>query len=48
MSVTTMRTVDLPSKETIPVLGMGTWHLGDGRHPADVEIARCGPASTWA
>ena len=39
MSVTTMRTVDLPSKETIPVLGMGTWHLGDGRHPADVEIA---------
>ncbi|MCW2997963.1 MAG: aldo/keto reductase family oxidoreductase [Solirubrobacterales bacterium] len=38
MSVLTMRALDLPSGETIPVLGMGTWHLGEGRHPAEVEI----------
>ena len=33
-----MRAVDLPSGETIPVLGMGTWHLADGRHPRGVEL----------
>jgi diketogulonate reductase-like aldo/keto reductase len=38
MSVATMRAVDLPSGETVPVLGMGTWHLGEGRHPPEVEI----------
>jgi diketogulonate reductase-like aldo/keto reductase len=38
MSVLTMRAVDLPSGETIPVLGMGTWHLAEGRHPPEVEI----------
>ena len=38
MSVATMRTVELPSEETIPVLGLGTWHLGEGRHPPQVEI----------
>jgi diketogulonate reductase-like aldo/keto reductase len=38
MSVLTMRAVDLPSSETIPVLGMGTWHLGEGRHPPEVEM----------
>jgi diketogulonate reductase-like aldo/keto reductase len=39
MSVLTMRTADLPSGETIPVLGMGTWHLAEGRHPPEVELA---------
>jgi diketogulonate reductase-like aldo/keto reductase len=38
MSVRTMRAVALPSGETIPVLGMGTWHLAEGRHPPEVEI----------
>jgi len=38
MSVMTMRAVALPSGETIPALGMGTWHLGQGRHPEAVEI----------
>jgi diketogulonate reductase-like aldo/keto reductase len=38
MSVLAVRAVDLPSGETIPALGMGTWHLADGRHPPDVEI----------
>jgi diketogulonate reductase-like aldo/keto reductase len=38
MSVMTLRAVALPSGETIPALGMGTWHLGQGRHPETVEI----------
>jgi diketogulonate reductase-like aldo/keto reductase len=38
MSVLAMRAVDLPSGERIPVLGMGTWHLAEGRHPPEVEI----------
>ena len=39
MSVLTMRAVDLPSGETIPALGMGTWHLGRGPPSAEaVEI----------
>jgi len=38
MSVATMRAVELPSGETMPVLGLGTWHLGEGRHPPQVEI----------
>jgi diketogulonate reductase-like aldo/keto reductase len=38
MSVLTMRAVQLRSGETMPVLGMGTWHLAEGRHPAEVEI----------
>jgi diketogulonate reductase-like aldo/keto reductase len=29
----------LPSGETIPVLGQGTWHLGQGRHEREEEIA---------
>jgi diketogulonate reductase-like aldo/keto reductase len=39
MTGISMRAVGLPSGAAIPVLGMGTWHLGSGRHPADVEIA---------
>jgi diketogulonate reductase-like aldo/keto reductase len=38
MSVLTMRAVQLPSGETMPVLGMGTWHLAEGRHRPEVEI----------
>ncbi len=38
MSLLAMRAVDLPSGETIPVLGMGTWHLAEGRHPPEVEL----------
>jgi diketogulonate reductase-like aldo/keto reductase len=38
MSVMMMPAVPLPSGETIPALGMGTWHLGQGRHPEAVEI----------
>jgi diketogulonate reductase-like aldo/keto reductase len=39
MAVMTVRAVDLPSGETIPALGQGTWHLGQGRHPRTEEIA---------
>src|SRR3954453_4086658 len=38
MSVFAMRSVDLPTGETIPALGMGTWNLAEGRHPRTVEI----------
>jgi len=33
-----MAAVPLPSGEAIPALGIGTWHLGQGRHPEAVEI----------
>jgi diketogulonate reductase-like aldo/keto reductase len=31
------RTVRLPNGTIVPALGQGTWHLGQGRHPAAVE-----------
>jgi diketogulonate reductase-like aldo/keto reductase len=31
------RKVTLPDGTTVPPLGQGCWHLGQGRHPADVE-----------
>jgi diketogulonate reductase-like aldo/keto reductase len=39
MSVQTMRAVALPSGDVMPVLGMGTWHLAEGRHPPEQELA---------
>jgi diketogulonate reductase-like aldo/keto reductase len=38
MAVLTLHGVELPSGETIPVLGQGTWHLGQGRHPRSEEL----------
>ena len=38
MLLTDMRNVELPSGDRIPVLGQGTWHLGQGRRPAEEEI----------
>src|SRR4051812_27129334 len=38
MSGVTMRAVGLPPPETIPALGVGPWHLAEGRHPPEVEI----------
>lgn len=34
----TVRATTLPSGDSIPVLGMGTWHLGQGRHPREEEL----------
>jgi diketogulonate reductase-like aldo/keto reductase len=31
------RTVRFPDGTTVPPLGQGCWHLGQGRHPPDVE-----------
>src|SRR5437773_11720942 len=31
------RTVKLPDGTTVPPLGQGCWHLGQGRHPLAVE-----------
>jgi diketogulonate reductase-like aldo/keto reductase len=39
MTTVTMPTAELPSGETMAVLGQGTWHLGVGRHPPGEEIA---------
>jgi diketogulonate reductase-like aldo/keto reductase len=38
MSTETTPAVELPSGARIPALGMGTWHLGQGRHPEQVEV----------
>jgi diketogulonate reductase-like aldo/keto reductase len=39
MSTAAIRATTLPSGATIPVLGQGTWHLGQGRHPRAEEIS---------
>jgi diketogulonate reductase-like aldo/keto reductase len=39
MAVVTVRGIDLPSGETIPILGQGTWRLGQGRHSRAEEVA---------
>ena len=31
------RTVKFPDGTIVPALGQGSWHLGQGRHPAAVE-----------
>src|SRR6204780_1915161 len=36
-SKTAARTVKLPDGTAVPPLGQGCWHLGQGRHPLDVE-----------
>ena len=35
----TVRTTPLPPGEAVPVLGQGTWYLGEGRRPRAVEVA---------
>jgi len=33
----TVRQVKFPDGTAVPALGQGSWHLGQGRHPADIE-----------
>jgi len=39
MLKTQLRTTNLPSGESVPVLGQGTWHMGDNYSQRDEEIA---------
>ena len=34
-----MRTTALPSGEQVPVLGQGTWHMGEDRRRREQEVA---------
>jgi diketogulonate reductase-like aldo/keto reductase len=38
MAVTMLPAVQLPAGQRIPILGQGTWHLGQGRHPRGDEL----------
>lgn len=38
MVETSVRTIPLPSGETVPALGQGTWYLGSGQRPREAEI----------
>jgi len=44
MSLSSTPTTALPSGETVPVLGQGTWNLGDNprQRPAEIEALRLG------
>jgi hypothetical protein len=46
MAVLTLRRVDLSSGETIPVLGQGTWHLGQGHTLVPGNFRRYASGST--
>jgi hypothetical protein len=35
------RMVKFPTGAAVPALGQGSWHLGQGRHPAVEEERRC-------
>ncbi len=43
-----MRTTVLPSGEALPVLGQGTWGMGEDPAGAAARSPRCKPAWTWA
>ena len=42
-----MRTTTLPDGEAVPVLGQGTWRMGEDP-AAQAEVPRCAWASTSA
>lgn len=39
MSALSLPTMKLPSGETVPQLGQGTWRMGEGSHKRDADIA---------
>ena len=38
LTTTAVRSTKLSSGESVPVLGQGTWHLAEGRHPREEEM----------
>lgn len=38
LTTTAIRSTKLSSGESVPVLGQGTWHLSEGRHPREEEM----------
>src|SRR5437764_15492780 len=38
-TIETLKTVTLPSGESVPAFGMGTWHMGDARAEYEEEVA---------
>ena len=38
LSATRIRSTTLPSSESVPVLGLGTWGLAEGKHPREEEL----------
>jgi diketogulonate reductase-like aldo/keto reductase len=40
--------IELPSGETMPVLGQGTWYLGERPARRQTSWPPCAPGSTWA
>lgn len=38
LTTTAIRSTKLSSGESVPVLGQGTWHLAEGRHPREEEM----------
>ncbi len=43
-----VRTTRLPSGETVPVLGQGTWHMGESARNERAKRRRCAPGSISA
>jgi len=39
MLATAVRTIELPSGDTMPALGQGTWHLGEDSRRRTDELA---------
>jgi diketogulonate reductase-like aldo/keto reductase len=44
LTTAAVRTSKLPSGEAVPVLGQGTWHMGEDarRHKQEIEALRAG------
>ena len=45
MKVSALPTVKLPSGESVPQLGQGTWHMGESGRARKEEIAASGSVS---
>jgi hypothetical protein len=48
LATVTIRSTKLPSGELIPVLGQGTWELGENPAERAEELRTLGSGSIWA